>query len=141
MKRRTSLSEGGFSIVIIAGINLLLLLCVCFVLQNHLAPRFGFNVHMASSHFVMRQLDRNDSKIITIGAGDYPRFYLGAEELRDGWNGVDRILTEWANTRGDRLTVVIVADAAVATGTTQKLMDKILKKGFSCTIASRPSLD
>ena len=41
---RSTLNEGGFPILAVAAVNLILILCVCLLLPNHLGPRYGYGV-------------------------------------------------------------------------------------------------
>lgn len=142
MKRvRSSLKGNGFHIVVIALLNLFLLLCICVLLHHHRLPRYGANVLPASTHFVMGAYDRSNSHIITVTPGETPRFFLEEKEIKDGLDGIERLFKTWDCAAPARITVVLVCDEAVASGTMQKLADMVLSHGFTCTLAGRPALD
>ena len=46
---RSNLNGTGFAIVILAGVNLFVLLCICVLLTSYRAPRFGVNIRPAAS--------------------------------------------------------------------------------------------
>lgn len=137
-QNRLTLGDGGWPIIVIATINLMLLLCIIFVLNNHASPHFGMNVRMASSSFVMSNLNRQETQVLTIAAGDTPRFYLGSQAITGSWEGLNTKLEQLREEQPDQTNIVIVADESVTVGNLQRMMDAILSMGFNCTIAARP---
>ncbi len=138
---RSTLPDLGFPLVLIAWANMLLLLCICVLLNNHTLPQFGYDIHSAESHFSITTIDRTHTHIITISAGDKPRFFLNMEELPDSWEEIDASLKELSPEEASRTHIVIVQDEAVSAGTTQRLVDLILMNGYRCSLAARPYLD
>lgn len=139
MKRtHLTLSDGGWPIVVMAVVNMLLVLCIIFMLRNHISPYFGMNVKMASSSFVMGSLNRDDTRVLTIAAGDSPRFYFGAKYVAKHWDGLESELKAFAQESHNQITIVIVADESVTVGTLQRTVDLILALGYNCTVAARP---
>lgn len=138
---RSNLKSSGFSIIILAGVNLFVLLCMCLLLTSYRAPRHGFNIHPATSHFVMGAYDRSQSHIVTITPGNPPRFYVEDHEVAQGLDGMDETLDAWANPTPSSVTVIIVCDEAVAVGDVQQLTDKVLSRGYTCAFFGRPAPD
>ncbi len=138
---RSNLDGSGFAILVVAGVNLFVLLCMCVLLTSYSSPKYGVNVSPASSHFVIGAYDRSLSHIITISPGETPRFFLDDHEIPGGPDGLDRQLAEWDCHTPSRVTVIIVCDEAVAVGSVQQLADKILSHGFTCALYGRPSTD
>ncbi len=138
---RSTLPDLGFTLVLIAWANMLLLLCICVLLNNHTLPQFGFDIHSAESHFSMSSIDRTHTHIITISAGESPRFFLNMEELPSTWDGIQNTLKKLASEDASRTHIVIMQDEAVSVGTTQRLVDMILSEGYRCSLAARPFLD
>ncbi|MFI3243699.1 MAG: biopolymer transporter ExbD [Akkermansia sp.] len=139
MKRdRISLGDGGWPLIVLAAINLMLLLCIIFVLQNHQSPHFGMNVRMASSSFVMGNMNRQETQVLTVAAGDTPRFFLGSKPIAGTWAGLNRELSRLREEQPNQINLIIVADESVTIGTLQRLMDEALILGFNCSIAARP---
>lgn len=143
MRRVQSSLEGtGFAIVVIAGVNLFLLMCLCVLLAHHRTPRYGINVHPAASHFVMGAYDRSSSHILTVTPGESPRIFLEEEEVPGGLAGLENVLRRWDGVRPpSAVTVILMCDEAVAAGVVQRLTDAILSHGFTCVFAGRPALD
>ena len=138
---RSRLKDGGFPIVVIAGVNLFLVLCVCVLLSNHLVPRFGYSVQPQESHFVIGAYDRDNSHIVSVAPGDTPRLYIGSELVRDGYAGFEKHLASWETANPSRVSVILVLDKAVPAGAVHHLTDLILKHGFTCSYAGVPALD
>lgn len=138
---RSNLNGTGFAILIAAGVNLFVLLCMCVLLTSYRPPRYGVNIKPAASHFIIGAYDRSLSHIITISPGETPRFFLDDREVPDGLEGIGKQLTEWDCPTPSRVTIIIVCDEAVAVGSVQRLADKILMHGFTCAFYGRPSTD
>lgn len=138
---RSNLKDAGFAIIISAGVNLFVLLCVCVLLTSYRAPRFGINVCPPSSHFVIGAYDRSLSHIITVTPGETPRFFLENREVAGGLEGMDAALDEWQCATPSQVTVIIVCDEAVSVGAVQQLADKVLSHGYNCAFFGRPALD
>ena len=142
MRRVQSSLEGtGFAIVVIAGANLFLLLCLCVLLGYHRMPRFGMNIRPAASHFVMGSYDRTATHILTVTPGETPRLFLEEKEIPGGLSGLEDVLRQWDSTHPSRVTVILMCDEAVSAGTIRQLTDAILSHGFTCAFAGRPALD
>ena len=131
----------GFAIVLLAGANLFVLLCVCLLLTSHLAPRNGFKMKAAHSHFVIGSYDRAQSHIITVLPGDSPRVFMEDHEVSGGLEGVDAELDAWKTATPSTVTIILVCDEAVSVGTMQQLADKVLSHGFTCALFGRPASD
>lgn len=140
---RSHLKEGGFPIVVIAGVNLFLVLCVAVLLSNHLVPRFGYSVQPQESHFVIGSYDRNRTHIVSVAPGDVPRLYVGSELVHGGFAGFEKHLVEWGKNEANpgRVSVVLVLDKAVAAGVVHRLSDMVLSHGFTCSYAGVPALE
>ncbi|MCH5285205.1 MAG: hypothetical protein J1E42_06350 [Akkermansiaceae bacterium] len=138
---RSNLKGSGFAIIILAGVNLFVLLCMCVLLNSYRPPRYGINVRPAASHFVIGSYDRALSHIITVTPGETPRFFLEDREVTRGLDGMDEVLDAWASPTPAQVTVIIVCDEAVAVGTIQQLADKIMTRGYTCAFFGRPALD
>ncbi len=139
MKRnRLTLSDGGWPIIVIASINLLLVLCIIFVLNNHTSPHFGMNVRMAESSFIMSNINRQATQVLTVAAGDTPRFYLGSKQINGTWAALEQELKTLREEQPNQTNIVLVADECVTVGTLQRMMDLMMTLGFNCTIAARP---
>lgn len=138
---RSNLKGSGFAIIILAGVNLFVLLCMCVLLNSYRPPRFGINVRPAESHFIIGSYDRSLSHIITITPGETPRYFLEDREITEGLAGIDAVLDEWKCSTPSRVTVIIVCDEAVSVGSVQQLADKILTHGYTCAFFGRPALD
>ncbi len=139
--RSTKLGSGGPVILVVAGINLFLLLCMCVLLGTHLLPRYGVNVRPAASHFVMSAYDRSQTHLITITSGMPPCYYLEGKRIAGGLNGVEELLDSWKCNSPSRVVVMLVADDAVPAGDVQRLTDRILLRGYTCMMAARPDLN
>ncbi len=138
---RSSLKEGGFPIVVIAGVNLFLVLCVCVLLSNHLMPRFGYSVQPQESHFAIGSYDRDNAHIVSVAPGDTPRIYVGSELMRHGYDSFEKQLVSWEGSNPSRVTVILVLDKAVSAGVVHKLTNMILKHGFTCSYAGAPAME
>lgn len=136
---RSNLKDAGFAIIISAGVNLFVLLCMCVLLTSYRAPRFGINVRPPESHFVIGSYDRSLSHIITVTPGETPRFFLEEREVPNGIDGIDAVLDEWKCPNPARVTVIIVCDEAVSVGSVQLLADKVLAHGYNCAFFGRPA--
>ena len=138
---RSNLKGSGFAIIILAGVNLFVLLCMCLLLTSYRAPRHGFSVKPAVSHFVIGAYDRSQSHIITVLPGNPPRIYLEDHEVPLGMDGVDAELDAWQCPSPAGVTVIIVCDEAVSIGAAQQLADKVLTHGYTCAFFGRPTTD
>lgn len=138
---RSNLKGSGFAMIILAGVNLFVLLCMCLLLTSYRAPRHGLNLRPATTHFVIGAYDRSQSHIITVTPGDPPRIYLEDREIAEGLEGVDEALDAWQTPTPAGVTVVIVCDEAVSVGVAQQLADKVLTHGYTCAFFGRPALD
>lgn len=139
MKRtHLTLSDGGWPLIVMAMVNMLLVLCIIFTLRYHITPHFGMNVRMASSSFVMGTLNKDDTRVLTITAGDSPCFYFATQAIPNAWDGLEQELKQLNAQSSHQYNIVIVADEAVTIGTLQRAMDLILTQGHNCTIAARP---
>lgn len=137
---RSTLKEGGFPILVVAGVNLFLLLCTCVLLTNHLGPRFGYTVQPQESHFRMASYDRNNTYTVSVAPGDSPRIYVGGDLVRGGFEGFEKQLAAWDCPVPSRVSVILVMDTAVPVGVSQRLTDMILSHGFTCSYAGVPAL-
>lgn len=137
---RSTLTGSGFAILILAGMNLFVLLCVCLLLNNAQPPSFGVNVTPASTHFTIGSYDRSYSHIITVTPGTPPRFFSENTEIKGGMDGVDAVLGAWKDSAPmpSSVTVIIVCDEAVAIGVVYQLVDKVLTHGYRCAFFGRP---
>lgn len=138
---RSTLKEGGFPILVVAGVNLFLVLCVCVLLSNHLGPRFGFTVQPDESHFSIGSYDRDRTHIVSVAPGDMPRIYVGSKLVRKGYEGFEKHLASWNAPNPSRVSVILVIDKAVSSGVVNKLTDMILSHGFTCSYAGVPALE
>ena len=138
--RSTRLGSGGATILVVAGITMFLLICLCVVLGVHALPRFGVNVRPAESHFVMSAYDRSQTHFLTIAAGTPSNYYLEGKIIKGGLNGVEEQLRAWDCASPANVVVVIVSDAAEPAGDVQRLADRILLHGFTCMMAARPEV-
>lgn len=136
---RSNLKGSGFAIIILAGVNLFVLLCMCVLLTSYQAPRYGINVRPAASHYIIGSYDRSMSHIITVTPGETPRFFL--EDTEVTLDGIDDTLDSWNSPTPSRVTVIIVCDEAVSVGYIQQLADKVISRGFTCAFFGRPALD
>lgn len=136
---RSNLKGSGFAIIVLAGVNLFVLLCMCVLLTSYRAPRYGINLRPAESHFVLGSYDRSLSHIITITPGEIPRFYVENDEIQGGLDGMEDVLKSWENPNPSHVTVIIVCDEAVSIGTVQQLADMILSHGYNCAFFGRPA--
>lgn len=138
---RSSLKGSGFTILIVAGVNLFLLLCMCVLLTSYRPLRHGVNISPSASHFVIHSYDRSLSHIITVAPGETPRFFLENDEISGGMDGIESLLSSWDRPIPSHVTVIIVCDEAVAVGSVQQLVDRILSHGFTCAFFGRPASD
>ncbi len=137
---RSSLPHIGFPIIVTAGINLFLLLCAIVLFSNHLTPSYGVRVYPARTHYGIGSYDRDNLRIITIMPGNSPRFFVDSTEIQGGFEGVERLFTEWDCPNPSQLNVIVNADEAVTFGVLQRLMDMVLDHGFTAHVAGRPDL-
>lgn len=138
---RSTLKGSGFAIIIMAGVNLFVLLCMCVLLTSYRPPRYGINMRPAASHFSIAAYDRSLSHIITITPGETPRFFSEDREVPNGIEGIDAVLDEWACPNPASVTVIIVCDEAVSVGSVQQLADKVMSHGYTCAFFGRPALN
>lgn len=138
---RSNLKGSGFAIIILAGVNLFVLLCMCLLLTSYRAPRHGFNLKPTASHFEISAYDRSQSHIITILPGNPPRYYMEDHEIEHGIEGVDAELDAWKSATPAGVTVIIACDEAVSVGAVQQLADKVLSHGYTCAFFGRPVPD
>lgn len=135
------LTHSGASALFVSGALLVLVLCACALLTNHLVPRYGTRVRPAESHFIMGSYDRSLSHIVTILPGDTPRLYAESTPLADGLNGFAAALDSWTCDTPGRVTVILVIDEAVSAGTVQRAVDMILAHGFNCSFSGTPATE
>ncbi len=138
---RSTLNEGGYGILMVAAVNLILVLCVCLLLPKHLGPRYGYGVQMQESHFVVESYNRDFSHIVSVAPGDTPRIYVGSELIRGGYEGFEEQLKSWASATPSRISVILVLDKAVSAGVAQRLTDMILSHGYTCCHAAVPAIE
>lgn len=138
---RSRLTDNGSSALVVSAVALILAMGSCVLLTYHVGPRYGVRVRPESSHFVMGGYDRSQTHIISVAAGDEPRLYVGAEQVPGGMAGIEEQLKLWDCENPARVTVVLVADRAVAAGTLQKLADMVLCHGFNCCLGAVPSVE
>lgn len=138
---RSTLRSTGSPILVIAGVNLFLVLCICVLLTNHLIPRYGFTVQPQDSHFVIGSYDRDQMHIVSVAPGNEPRIYVESELVRGGYDGFEKYLSSWDAPNPSRVSVVLVVDKAVAAGAVQRLTDMVLAHGFTCSHAGVPAFE
>lgn len=138
---RSTLKEGGFPIIVVAGVNLFLVLCVCVLLSNHLMPRFGFTVQPQETHFAIESYNRDLTHIVSVAPGVEPRLYVGSELVRGGLSGFEQQLKLWATPNPSRVSVILVLDKAVPAGVVHRLTDMVLSHGYTCSYAGVPALE
>ena len=136
---RSKLSDSGAPVIALAGVNLVLLLCLCVLLNTHRLPKYGLNVRPAESHFVMSQFDRSASHVVTITPGAPPRIFVEGKEVHGGSEGLEDELKSWNTGYPLRVSVIVVCDSAVPAGTLQGVVDRVLSHGFNCALSGRPS--
>lgn len=138
---RSRLTDNGVSALLVSAVALILALGCCVLLTYHAGPRYGVRVRPEAAHFVMGSYDRSQTHIVSVAAGDEPRLYIGSELVPGGMAGIEEQLTRWDCETPARVTVVLVADRAVAAGTLQKLADMVLCHGFNCCLGAVPSVE
>lgn len=138
---RSKLKDSATSVVALAGINLLLLLCLCVLLNTHRLPKYGVNICPAESHFVLARYDRSYSHVITVTPGEVPRLYLEDSEIVGGVEGLEPLLKQWDDGHPARVSVILVCDAAVPVGVVQKIADRVMLHGFNFSLSGRPAVD
>jgi hypothetical protein len=138
---RSTLKEGGFPILAVAAVNLILIFCVCLLLPNHLGPRYGYGVQPQESHFVMGAYNRNLTHIVSVAPGDLPRIYVGSQLVPGGYEGFEQQLKSWETANPSRVSVILVLDKAVSAGAAQRLTDMILSHGYTCSYAAVPAIE
>lgn len=127
--------------MVMAGINLFLVLCVCVLLTNHLTPRYGVTVQPQNSRFVIGSYDRDNMHIVSVAPGNVPRLYVGSELVNGGYEGFEEFLTSLDVPNPSRVSIVLVIDKAVSAGAVQRLTDMVLAHGFTCSYAGVPTLE
>lgn len=137
----TRLDSSATPLLTLVFINLLIIITVCTLLSSHIIPTYGINVRTVATHFVMGSMDRDLSHTITVSAGDQARFFISGKEITKGWAGIDEILDSWQCETPSRVTVIIYQDEAVSVGTMQRLVNRILLQGYTCTVAARPIIE
>lgn len=138
---RSKLSDSGSSVLALAGVNLVLLLCLCVLLNTHRQPKYGMNVCPAESHFVFSQFNRARTHVLTITPGSEPRLFVEGNEVKGGLNGLEKVLRSWDDGYPARVSIILVCDAAVPAGTLQYVTDRILVHGFNCALSGRPATE
>lgn len=138
---RSTLKSAGVPILVAAGVNVFLVLCLCVLLTNHLTPRFGYTVQPQESHFTIASYDRNHTHIVSVAPGETPRLYVGANLVKDGFEGFEAQLASWNSSNPSHVSVVLVIDKAVPAGVVHRLTDMILSHGFTCSYAGVPALE
>lgn len=137
---RSKLKDSATSTVALAGINLVLLLCLCVLLNTHRLPKYGLNICPAESHFVLARYDRTYSHVITITPGEIPRLYLEDAEIPGGVQGLEPLLKSWEDGYPGRVSVILVCDAAVPVGVVQQVADRVLMHGYNFSLSARPAV-
>lgn len=138
---RSRLNDSGHAALVASGVSLLLAVCSCVLLSHHLVPHYGLRIRPETSRYVMGGYDRSHTHIISIAAGDEPRFYDGSRLVENGMTGMEALLESWKDDAPSRTTVVLVADKAVSVGTVQHLADVVLSHGFNCNLGAVPSVE
>ena len=138
---RSTLKEGGFPILAVAAVNLILIFCVCLLLPNHLGPRYGYGVQPQESHFVIGSYNRDFTHIVSVAPGDTPRLYVESELVRGGYDGFEKCLESWKTPNPSRVSVILVLHKAVSSGIAQRLTDMILSHGYTCSYAAVPAIE
>lgn len=136
---RSSLTFNGSSLLIASVAMLMVVLTACALLTNHLVPSYGVRVRPADTHFVMGAYDRSHFHIICIVAGEPPTLYSGSVPVPGNMEGLPALLESWNYEYPSRVTVILVPDEAVPTGTVNRLADMILRFGYNCSIAGTPA--
>ncbi|MBR5886847.1 MAG: hypothetical protein IKZ07_01430 [Akkermansia sp.] len=136
---RSKLQDSATPVVALAGINLVLLLGLCVLLNTHRLPKYGLNICPAESHFVLSRYDRNFSHVITITPGERPRLYLEGTEITGGVQGLEPLLQSWEDGHPGRVSVILVCDVAVPVGIVQQIADQVLLHGYNFSLSARPS--
>lgn len=138
---RSQLNHSGASALVVSGCLMLMALCACLMMTNHLVPNYGVRVRPADSHFSIGEYDRTAARIVTILPGDEPTLYVESNLLPGGMSAFAELLDEWAkNNNAAKVTVILVIDEAVAAGTVQRLTDMVLTRGMDCCIAGTPAV-
>lgn len=138
---RSTLKSAGLPILVVVGVNLFLVLCMCVLLTNHVTPRFGYTVQPQESHFTLGAYDRNNTHIVSVAPGEEPRLYVGADIVQGGFDGFEQHLASWDSPNPSRTSVILVIDKAVSAGVVHRLTDMILSHGFTCSYAGVPALE
>lgn len=125
--------------MLVSGVLLLLVLCACVLLTNHLVPEYGLLVRPADSHFTMGMYDRSQSHLVTVLPGDEPRLYIDSAPVEGGMSAFPALLDSWANATPSQVMVIFVVDEAVTAGVVQRLTDMVLQHGYSCSMAGTPA--
>ena len=140
---RSTLSSPGYPILIAAGVNLFLLFCFMVWSSVHKLPRYGHNVYVPESHFVMDSYNRNNLHIVTIAPGQPPLIYAEGKLLENGLKSLQDTLDAWAAqapARKDSVTILIECDPTVSAGIQQQVIDMVLLRQFTCSMVGRPAL-
>lgn len=138
---RSRLNDSGAAALTVCGVSLMLALCCCVLLTNHLVPRYGARVRPGASRFIMGAYDRSQSHIVSIAAGETPRIYVGSELVPEGINGVEPLLDAWKGNSPSRVMVVLMPDCAVSSGTVQQIVEMVMRRGMNCSIGAIPDID
>lgn len=138
---RSQLNHSGASALVVSGCLLLLVMCACVMLTNHMVPNYGVRVRPADSHFAIGEYDRAAAHIVTILPGNEPTIYVESNILPGGMTAFAGQLDAWAaENKAAKVTVILVIDEAVAAGTVQRLTDMVLLRGMECSIAGTPAV-
>lgn len=139
---RSQLNHSGASALVVSGCLMLMALCACLMMTNHLVPNYGVRVRPADSHFAIGEYDRNTAHIVTVLPGDEPTLYEESKPLPGGLPAFARRLEAWsAEKKTSRGTVIFVIDEAVSAGTVQRLTDMVLSHGMECCVAGTPAVN
>lgn len=137
---RSTLTHNGASALFVSAALLMVVLVACALLTNHLVPTYGVRVRPANTHFVMGSYDRSYFHIVSVLPGETPSLYAESTPVEGGVDGFPKLLETWKADRPSRVTVILVPDEAVPTGTVNRLADMILSCGYNCSISGTPAI-
>lgn len=142
MRVRSTLPNGDFYIHITVLLNMIVLVCVLTLLSADIVPRFGFSVRATESRFLMENME-GERYIVAVTAGENPVVFLNKQKLDGGIQALSEELDKIADSRMDEgegeTNVVLVLDRAVSRAMEQRLVDMVLSRSMSCSIASEPA--
>lgn len=137
---RSTLTDSGASALFVSAALLMIVLVACVLLTNHLVPSYGIRVRPADTHFVMGAYDRSNFHIVSVLPGETPTLYAESAPVEGGIDGFPGLLETWNDGHPSRVTVILVPDEAVPTGTINRLADMVLSRGYNCSISGTPAL-